>query len=153
MEVLEKVEDFGDDLTDTTLIPVEDYCPIFPSNFAPSTGVIIAGKQLRVPTRVATPPRSVNGCLKRPKSANSFENIHIQTSPSTTAARYVDGRVTGLCFTKYSTTRHLWQAWNPNLLRKGSVHVQSNGLLFSSWENPHHSSWLDGVKKGIRHLH
>lgn len=50
MEVLEKVEDFGDDLTDTTLIPVEDYCPIFPSNFAPSTGVIIAGKQLRVCT-------------------------------------------------------------------------------------------------------
>ncbi|OJD28590.1 hypothetical protein ACJ73_00031, partial [Blastomyces percursus] len=136
-------------LTDITLIPPEDYCPIFQPHFTLAPDLFLTKGYIKHP-RLSTYQSSCPKQISEQVLTEVEVCEAIRKDPHPNLAQYhgckvYDGRITGLCFTKYNET--LMERVNPKFFSKSSP--PSNGLVPLESLKP----WLDGIKQGIQHLH
>ena len=136
------------DLYNTNLVPTEALNPKFEGSFT----------EVREPSRLY---------IKRPRLSDYnhdypcqikdqiLEEVKVceklRENPHPNIARYhgcevQDGRITGLCFTKYGPT--LMEKVNPKKHSKRMFSLDKDGTISTEAR-----SWLDGIERGIRHLH
>ncbi len=142
-------------LTKVLLIPVSAYRPSFPSNFTRVPDPLLPSCHIKKPPlfdydRIRQGPhpnrimesilREVGVCeiLKRHPHPNIATYLGCQVS---------DSRITGICFAKYHST--LMQTVNPGNHMKRKLRAAR--LLHQQRED--YSRVLEGVERGIQHLH
>lgn len=135
------------ELTHITIVPIESYCPLYVPEFT-----------------LAPEPLPKDCYVKQPELMCYGEGLNIcdivltdikaceilRRSPHRNIAQYYgcqvrNGRVTGLCFTRYPET--LMQRVNPGHLSKDDFCVSAP----RSQKRMHH--YLKGIESGICHMH
>lgn len=135
--------------TDMTLIPLEEYCPIFLPHFTLAPDSLLAKGYIKRAPLSEFPfscfPQISEQVLKEVEVCEI-----IRKNPHTNLIQYHgcevrDGRITGLCFTKYNET--LEDRVNPRRAIRPSP--PSDGFVPLDTLQP----WWDQIKQGIQHLH
>jgi len=141
-----------EELSNVVLIPTTTYCPLFPSNYTRAPDPLPPNCYIKRPHllsygRIHDTPNASSISERVLKEAGVCEILKLHPHPST--AQYLgcqvrNGRITGICFTKYSDT--LMHRVNPKSRMKRAFRYDGRAL-----KNP--DDCLYGVERGIRHLH
>ncbi|KAK1246250.1 hypothetical protein MKX08_000052 [Trichoderma sp. CBMAI-0020] len=131
-------------LSHSILIPVSAYMPLFPSNFSRAPDPLPCDIFAKRPSLI-----SYDGYHHGLQPNCIADNVLREANPHPNIAEYIgcrvsDGKIMSICFAKYDQT--LMQAANPHHYSKRMFRANRQGL-----ESYLHV--LEGVEKGIRHLH
>lgn len=141
-----------EDLLNVVLIPTASYCPHFQSNFTQAPDPLPPNCYIKRPRllsydRIHNTP-SVSRISERVlREAEVCEILKLHPHPN--IAQYLgcqvrNGRITGICFNKYSDT--LMHRVNPKSRMK-------RAFIYDGRSLKNRDGCLHGVEMGIRHLH
>ncbi|ELR03484.1 hypothetical protein VC83_00156 [Pseudogymnoascus destructans] len=136
-----------DELTHITLIPIESYCPPYSPEFTLAPKAPPEGHYVKQPDLMSY-GEGLNICDIVLTDIRACEIL--RKSPHPNVAQYHgcqvhNGRVTGLCFTRYAET--LTQRVNPG-------HLSKDDFSRSGPRNPDRvEHYLEGIESGIHHIH
>lgn len=141
-----------EELSNVVLIPTTSYCPLFPPNYTRAPDALPANCYIKRPhllsyDRIHDTPNASSISERVLKEAEVCEILKLHPHPS--IAQYLgcqvcNGRITGICFSKYSDT--LMHRVNPKSRMKRAFIYDGRAL-----KNP--DDCLYGVERGLRHLH